>query len=77
MYYFFLNTKVAPFNNAAARQAVNMAIDRTALARLSSGSLTPGCFFLPPPIVGHVNGPCAFGDPNTVPRPTPSPRRRR
>jgi peptide/nickel transport system substrate-binding protein len=66
-YYFFLNTKVAPFNNLAARTAVNMAMDRTAIARLSSGALTPGCFFLPPSIVGHVDGPCPYGDPTVVP----------
>ena len=66
-YYFFMNTKVAPFNNVAARTAVNMAMDRTALARLSSGSLTPGCYFLPPTIVGHIDGPCEFGDPSKVP----------
>jgi peptide/nickel transport system substrate-binding protein len=66
-YYFFLNTQVAPFNNLQARQAVNLATDRTALARLSSGSLTPGCFFLPPTIVGHQNGSCNGADPNTVP----------
>ncbi|HSY16260.1 MAG TPA: ABC transporter substrate-binding protein [Jatrophihabitantaceae bacterium] len=67
VYYFFLNTTVAPFNNLAARTAVNMAVDRTALSRLSSGSLTPGCNFLPPTIAGHSDGPCSFGDPNTVP----------
>jgi peptide/nickel transport system substrate-binding protein len=67
VYYFFLNTKVAPFNNVKARTAVNMAIDRTALARLSSGSLTPGCYFLPPTIVGHINGNCSFGNPSVVP----------
>jgi peptide/nickel transport system substrate-binding protein len=66
-YYFFLNTQVAPFNNVQARQAVNLATDRTALARLSAGSLTPGCFFLPPTIVGHQNGSCNGVDPNTVP----------
>jgi peptide/nickel transport system substrate-binding protein len=66
-YYFFLNTQVAPFNNVAARQAVNLATDRTALARLSSGSLTPGCFFLPPTIVGHQNGSCNGADPTAVP----------
>jgi peptide/nickel transport system substrate-binding protein len=66
-YYFFLNTQVAPFNNVQARQAVNLATDRTALARLSSGSLTPGCFFLPPTIVGHQSGSCNGVDPNTVP----------
>ncbi len=67
VYYFFLNTQVAPFNNVQARLAVNMAVDRTALARLSSGSLTPGCNFLPPTIVGHADGPCSFGDPSVVP----------
>ena len=67
VYYFFLNSKVAPFNNAAVRQAVSSAVDRTALARISSGSLVPGCFFLPPTIVGHNTGNCASGDPNAVP----------
>ncbi len=66
-YYFFLNTSTAPFNNPAARQAVNMALDRTALARISSGSLSPGCYFLPPPIVGHPSAPCPAGDPSQVP----------
>ncbi len=66
-YYFFMNTKAAPFDKLPVRQAVDMAIDRTALARLSSGSLTPGCYFLPPPITGHVNGDCTFGPANTVP----------
>ena len=62
-YYFFLNTKIAPFNNLAAREAVNLAISRTALARLASGLDTPACYFLPPLIIGSVAGPCAFGSP--------------
>ena len=66
-YYFFLNTSVAPFNNVQARLAVNLATDRTALARLSSGSLAPGCYFLPPTIVGHQSGSCNGVDPNKVP----------
>jgi peptide/nickel transport system substrate-binding protein len=66
-YYFFLNTQVAPFNNKSVRLAVNSAIDRTALSRLSSGSLTPGCYFLPPTIVGHIDGSCGYGDPGAVP----------
>jgi peptide/nickel transport system substrate-binding protein len=44
-----------------------MATDRTAIARLSSGALTPGCNFLPPTIVGHKDGSCAGIDPTTVP----------
>jgi peptide/nickel transport system substrate-binding protein len=67
MYYFFLNTQVPPFNNKQVRLAVNMAMDRTALATLSSGELTPGCYFLPPTIVGHQSGGCASGDPGTKP----------
>jgi peptide/nickel transport system substrate-binding protein len=66
-YYFFMNTQVAPFNNASVRTAVNMAMDRTALARLSAGTLTPACYFLPPSIVGHNEGNCSFGDPSQVP----------
>ena len=66
-YYFFMNTQTAPFNNQAVRTAVNMVTDRTALARLSAGSLTPGCNFLPPTIAGHQDGACSFGDPSTVP----------
>lgn len=67
VYYFFLNTQLAPFNNIAAREAVNLALDRTALARLASGFVTPGCFFLPPSIPGHPTGPCPYGNPNQVP----------
>jgi peptide/nickel transport system substrate-binding protein len=66
-YYFFMNTRVAPFNNKAARTAVNMAMDRPALAKLSSGALTPGCNFLPPTIAGHADGACSFGDPTQSP----------
>jgi peptide/nickel transport system substrate-binding protein len=67
MYYFFLNTQVPPFNNKQVRLAVNMAMDRTALATLSSGELTPGCYFLPPTIVGHQSGGCTSGDPAVKP----------
>jgi peptide/nickel transport system substrate-binding protein len=67
VYYYFLNVEVPPFDNKQARLAVNMAIDRTGLARLSDGALTPGCYFVPPGIPGHVDGPCPFGDPNKVP----------
>ena len=59
-YYFFMNTRTAPFNNVKVRQAVNIAMDRSVLAKLSSGSLTPGCNFLPPTIVGHTDT-CVYG----------------
>jgi peptide/nickel transport system substrate-binding protein len=60
-FYFFLNTKLKPFDNAQARQAVNYAIDRQAMTRLASGFLTPACFFLPEGIVGHPTGQCPHG----------------
>ena len=67
-YYFFMNTQTKPFNNQMARQAVDMAIDRRAISRLSSGTLQPGCFFLPPGMQGHPDGACpSAGDPNAKP----------
>jgi len=62
-YYFFLNVTKPPFNNAKARQAVNMAIDRQAMVRLASGFLKPTCWFLPEGIVGHPgnNVRCPYG----------------
>jgi peptide/nickel transport system substrate-binding protein len=66
-YYFFLNTRTAPFDNPLAREAVNLALDRRALARLASGFLTPACFFLPDGIVGHPTGSCPYGQPDQAP----------
>jgi peptide/nickel transport system substrate-binding protein len=66
-YYIFFNVKVAPFNKEPVRQAVSMAIDRTALARISAGALTPACYFLPPSIVGHNTGNCGSLNPSVVP----------
>ncbi|HWK26963.1 MAG TPA: ABC transporter substrate-binding protein [Solirubrobacter sp.] len=66
-FYFFLNTTTKPFNNPKAREAVNLALDRRAMARLASGFLQPGCYFLPEGIVGHPTSPCPYGDPNSAP----------
>ena len=60
-FYFFLNTRIPPFNNELARQAVNTAIDRPALQRLASGFLQPGCFFIPEGIPGHPDSQCPYG----------------
>jgi peptide/nickel transport system substrate-binding protein len=60
-FYFFLNTRTKPFNDARARAAVNMALDRQAMARLASGFLKPECYFLPEGIAGHPTGSCAYG----------------
>lgn len=66
-YYFFLNTQTKPFNNLKARQAVNLAVDRRAIARLNGGNFKPTCFFLPEGLVGHPTSECPYGDPNAAP----------
>jgi peptide/nickel transport system substrate-binding protein len=54
---------VAPFSSQLAREAVLTALDENAMNRLSSGTLAPGCYFLPPGMIGHPTAPCPFGDP--------------
>jgi peptide/nickel transport system substrate-binding protein len=66
-FYWFLNVTEKPFSNALARQAVAIATDRPALSRLGSGALVPGCFLLPPQMVGHPTGPCPYGNPASSP----------
>jgi len=52
-----MNTRLAPFNNLKARQAVNYAIDRNALVGIIGGPklATPSCQVLPPGFPGHVD----------------------
>ncbi len=67
-YYLFMNERVAPFNDARVRQAVNYAIDKRSLARLFGGLLEPDCNFLPPGMKGYQKvDPCPWGDPNAAP----------
>lgn len=66
-FYIFFGTTTAPFNNPVARQAVDLAFDRTATQRLSSGFMVPGCYFLPPGIIGHPTSQCPAGDPAQPP----------
>lgn len=70
-YFFFLNTQEPPFDDPKVREAVNIGIDKPALARLYAGTLAPGCSFLPPAMPGfdeELNGAdCPFGDPNEAP----------
>jgi peptide/nickel transport system substrate-binding protein len=47
-YYFFMNTRVPPFNNVKVRQAVNYAINREALVRIYGGLAQPTENVLPP-----------------------------
>jgi peptide/nickel transport system substrate-binding protein len=53
--YFAFNTRVAPFNNLQARQAVNFAVDRAALGKIAGGPnlADPTCQVLPPASRGY------------------------
>jgi peptide/nickel transport system substrate-binding protein len=57
MWYVPMNTRMAPFNNIKARQAVNYAIDRSSALRLFGGSNlgTVACQILPVGFPGHVD----------------------
>ena len=70
-YYFFMNTRVAPFDDPLVREAVNWGIDKPALARLFAGELEPGCSFLPPGMPGYDEAfdttECPYGDPSQPP----------
>jgi peptide/nickel transport system substrate-binding protein len=70
-YYFFLNGRVAPFDDPLVREAVNYAVDKPALASRFAGALSPGCSFIPPGYVGYdasldTTG-CPYGDPTQPP----------
>lgn len=65
VYYFFLNASKPPFNNQLAREAVVTGLNENGFSRLGSGTLAPGCFFLPPGIIGHGTGKCPYGNPAT------------
>jgi peptide/nickel transport system substrate-binding protein len=52
-YYFWLNTKKAPFNDPKVRQAVNYAVDPVALSRIYLGQTTPTSQILPPGMPGY------------------------
>jgi peptide/nickel transport system substrate-binding protein len=47
-YYYFMNNRVAPFDNVKVRQAVNFAINREALVRIYGGLAAPTENVLPP-----------------------------
>jgi peptide/nickel transport system substrate-binding protein len=66
-FYWFLNVTEKPFNNQLAREAVAMAVDRPALAKLGSGALVPGCYLLPPAMPGYPTQPCPYGNPSAAP----------
>jgi len=47
-YYYFMNTRLKPFDNVNVRKAVNYAIDRDAIVRIYGGLATPTENVLPP-----------------------------
>ncbi len=53
LYYFWMNTTRAPFDDLEVRQAVNYAIDSAALERIYSGSLAATHQILPEGLPGH------------------------
>ncbi len=60
--YFFLNTVQPPFDSELARRAVVTAMNRSYMAKLSKGSLDPGCYLIPDGIPGHPSASCPYGD---------------
>jgi peptide/nickel transport system substrate-binding protein len=53
IYYFWLNTTKAPFDDIKVRRAVNYAMDPDALRRIYSGQITPTHQILPPGMPGY------------------------
>ena len=51
--YFFLNTRVPPFDDVRVRRAVNVAFDREAFTRLLGRAFAPTCQILPPNFPGY------------------------
>jgi peptide/nickel transport system substrate-binding protein len=53
LYYFWMNTERAPFDDVKVRQAVNYAIDSEALERIYAGALSAAHQILPEGMPGH------------------------
>jgi peptide/nickel transport system substrate-binding protein len=70
-FYFFMNTRVPPFDDPKVREAVNWGVDKPGLARIYAGEVAPGCSFLPPGMPGFDEAldvdDCPWGNPNEPP----------
>jgi YVTN family beta-propeller protein len=55
MFFVFLNTRLAPFDDVRVRRAVNYAVDRAAVARALGGTnaAQPLCQIRPPSVAGY------------------------
>ena len=71
-FYFFMNSRTPPFDDPKVRQAVNLGVDKPALARIYAGEMQPGCSFLPPGMPGSDDAldreDCPWGDPAKPPQ---------
>jgi len=61
-YYIFMNSQEKPFSSQLAREAVVTALDESAFNHIGSGTLKPGCFFLPRAVPGHPAGKCPYSN---------------
>jgi YVTN family beta-propeller protein len=57
---YFLNTRVAPFDDTRARRAVNIAFDRETFVRTLGRAFAPTCHILPPNLPGY-RPTCPYG----------------
>jgi peptide/nickel transport system substrate-binding protein len=55
-YYLFMNTQRPPFDDVRVRQAVNLALDRAAMAAAFGGEAVPTAQVLPPSVPGYRRG---------------------
>jgi peptide/nickel transport system substrate-binding protein len=51
--YFFLNTRIPPFDDPRLRRAVNDAFDRDAFVRIAGRAFAPSCQIIPPNLPGY------------------------
>jgi ABC-type transport system substrate-binding protein len=61
-YYFFMNSRRPPFDDVRVRRAVNLALDRPALAAAFGGEAVPTAQVLPPGVPGHLDEPVPAPD---------------
>ena len=67
--YFWMDQNIPPFDNEKVRQAVNIAVDKRAIARLYGGLLSARpATSCPSTMPGYEKiDPCPWGDPNAAP----------
>jgi peptide/nickel transport system substrate-binding protein len=67
-YWTFLNTRIPPFNNLKARQAVNFAVDRNAVVKLwgGPGIASPTCQIVPASMPGGSPPYCPYTSGSTT-----------